>query len=46
MSIPVITFFNKKGGMGKTSMIYHLAWMFSELGLRVIAAVVSTRNVI
>lgn len=38
MSIPVITFFNNKGGVGKTSMVYHLSWMFSERGLRVIAA--------
>lgn len=33
-----ITFFNNKGGVGKTSMVYHLAWMFRELGYRVIAA--------
>jgi len=38
MTIPVITFFNNKGGVGKTSMVYHLAWMFSDHGLRVIAA--------
>ena len=38
MSIPVIAFFNNKGGVGKTSMVYHLAWMFSDRGLRVIAA--------
>ena len=38
MSIPVITFFNNKGGVGKTSMVYHIAWMFSDCGLRVIAA--------
>lgn len=38
MTIPVITFFNNKGGVGKTSMVYHLAWMFSDRGLRVIAA--------
>ena len=38
MSIPVIAFFNNKGGVGKTSMVYHLAWMFSERNLRVIAA--------
>jgi len=38
MSIPVIAFFNNKGGVGKTSMVYHLSWMFSDLGLRVVAA--------
>lgn len=38
MSIPTIAFFNNKGGVGKTSMVYHLAWMFSDCGLRVIAA--------
>lgn len=37
MSIPVIAFFNNKGGVGKTSMVYHLSWMFAECGLRVIA---------
>jgi len=38
MSTPVIAFFNNKGGVGKTSMVYHLAWMFADRGLRVIAA--------
>lgn len=38
MSIPILTFFNNKGGVGKTSLLYHLAWMFSDLGKRVIAA--------
>jgi chromosome partitioning protein len=38
MTIPVIAFFNNKGGVGKTSIVYHLAWMFSDRGLRVIAA--------
>lgn len=38
MSIPIITFFNNKGGVGKTTMVYHLAWMLSDCGLRVIAA--------
>jgi len=37
MSVPVITFFNNKGGVGKTSLVYHLAWMFSEMGKRVVA---------
>lgn len=38
MSIPVIAFFNNKGGVGKTSMVYHLSWMLSDRRLRVIAA--------
>jgi len=38
MSIPVITFFNNKGGVGKTTLIYHLAWMFAELGLKTLSA--------
>ena len=37
MKIPVLTFFNNKGGVGKTSLIYHLAWMLSEMGYRVLA---------
>lgn len=32
-----IAFFNNKGGVGKTSLVYHLAWMFGELEHRVIA---------
>lgn len=38
MSLPVIAFFNNKGGVGKTSLVYHLAWMFADLGWRVLAA--------
>jgi cellulose biosynthesis protein BcsQ len=37
MSVPVIAFFNNKGGVGKTSLVYHLSWMFAEMGLYVIA---------
>ncbi len=37
MSVPVLTFFNNKGGVGKTSLVYHLSWMFSELGHTVVA---------
>ena len=36
MSVPVITFLNNKGGVGKTSLVYHLAWMLSEIGERVL----------
>ncbi|MBF0629651.1 MAG: ParA family protein [Magnetococcales bacterium] len=38
MSVPVIAFFNNKGGVGKTSLVYHVSWMMSELGLCVVAA--------
>ena len=33
-----IAFFNNKGGVGKTSLVYHLAWMFADQGHRVLAA--------
>jgi cellulose biosynthesis protein BcsQ len=36
MSTPVLTFFNNKGGVGKTSLIYHLAWMFASMRKRVL----------
>lgn len=38
MSVPVVAFFNNKGGVGKTTLVYHLAWMFSDLGVKVLAA--------
>lgn len=34
---PVVTFFNNKGGVGKTSLVYHLAWRYAQLGVRVVA---------
>lgn len=37
MSVPVITFFNNKGGVGKTSLVFHLAWMLSQMGKTVVA---------
>jgi cellulose biosynthesis protein BcsQ len=37
MSVPVLTFFNNKGAVGKTSLVFHLAWMLSEMGKRVVA---------
>ncbi|MFC4013500.1 ParA family protein [Nonomuraea purpurea] len=33
-----IAFFNNKGGVGNTTLIYHLAHMFQRLGHRVLAA--------
>ncbi len=38
MTVPVVAFFNNKGGVGKTSLVYHLSWMFADLGVRVVAA--------
>ncbi len=38
MSVPVIAFFNNKGGVGKTTMVYHVAWMLADRGLHVVAA--------
>lgn len=34
---PILTFFNNKGGVGKTSLVYHIAWTFAEGGKKVIA---------
>ncbi len=33
-----VAFFNNKGGVGKTSLVYHLVWMYQHLGLRIVAA--------
>ena len=33
-----IAFFNNKGGVGKTSLVHHLAWMFSDTGKTVVVA--------
>ena len=32
-----VAFFNNKGGVGKTSLVYHLAWMFADLGVKTLA---------
>lgn len=32
-----IAFFNNKGGVGKTTLVYHVAWMCSDLGHKVLA---------
>lgn len=33
-----IAFFNNKDGVGNTSMVYHLSWMYAEMDRKVIAA--------
>ncbi|MBN2310117.1 MAG: AAA family ATPase [Candidatus Hydrogenedentes bacterium] len=33
----ILSFFNNKGGVGKTTLVYHVAWMCAELGKRVLA---------
>lgn len=38
MSTPVVAFFNNKGGVGKTSLVYHVSHMLAEQGYRVVAA--------
>jgi len=32
-----VAFFNNKGGVGKTSLVYHLAWMYASRGVSVLA---------
>jgi chromosome partitioning protein len=32
-----MAFFNNKGGVGKTSLVYHLAWMYATQGVSVLA---------
>lgn len=36
MTTPVLTFFNNKGGVGKTSLVYHLAWMLARLDKQIV----------
>lgn len=34
MSIPTLSFFNNKGGVGKTTLVHHFCWMMAELGIK------------
>ena len=36
-AMKTVALFNNKGGVGKTSLVYHLSWMFAELGKKVLA---------
>src|SRR5829696_5287969 len=36
--LKTIAFFSNKRGLGQTSLVYHLAWMFADLGIPVMAA--------
>lgn len=36
--VTTVAFFNNKGGVGKTSLVYHLAWMYADLGVCAVAA--------
>ena len=40
-----IAFFNNKGGVGKTSLVYHLAWMYADLGISTVAVDIDRRQV-
>ncbi|MBF0452214.1 MAG: AAA family ATPase [Candidatus Magnetomorum sp.] len=33
-----IVFFNNNSDVGKTSLVYHLAWAYADLGIKVLAA--------
>ncbi len=33
-----VAFFNNKGGVGKTTLVYHIAWMLAQLGHVILAA--------
>lgn len=38
MSVPVVALFDNKGGVEKTTIVYNLAWMYSDMGVKVLAA--------
>jgi cellulose biosynthesis protein BcsQ len=35
--VKIVAFFNNKGGVGKTTLVYHLAWMFSRKKIKTLA---------
>jgi cellulose biosynthesis protein BcsQ len=42
VSAPIVAFFSVRGGVGTTSLVYHLAWMFADLGVKVMAVDMDT----
>jgi chromosome partitioning protein len=36
MTVPILAFFNNKGGVGKTTLVYHLSWMLVRMGFNVL----------
>jgi chromosome partitioning protein len=36
--IPTVGFLNSKSGVGTTSLVYHLAWMYADQGYKVLVA--------
>ncbi|HNX39803.1 MAG TPA: ParA family protein [Methanothrix sp.] len=38
MTATIIAFFSSMAGVGSTSLVYHLSWMYANLGLKVLAS--------
>lgn len=38
MTAPIIAFLGSRGGVGTTTLVHHLAWMYADLGLHVTVA--------
>jgi hypothetical protein len=37
MTVPILAFFSQKGDVGRTSLAYHMAWMYADVGYTVVA---------
>ena len=45
MNTPIVTLFNNKGGVGKTSTLFNLSSMFAKRGKRVLAVDLNPRQI-